>query len=297
MVNRLPPLREVNHRIPLIEESKHYAYHLPHCGDALKQQLWDKIRLYMDANWWVMKSVPQATLMLCIPKKSRKLQTGIDCCKRNNNMVKDVTPFLDQDQLRMDVARGKYCSKIDLSNAYEQVQIEPEDVWKTAFATIYRTFISQVMQQGDCNAPATFQCLMPVIFRDHIGCCVYIYLDDIFVYSGTLEDHEQHLRIVFNELEKANFYLEQEKCNLYAEKLDCLGHVIDHKGIHADRDKMSWIHSWRMPRSLNEVQQFVGLVEYLAQFMPEVVHIEILVRIAPYAWSKAPDVYCVPSTN
>ena len=75
MVNRLPPLWEVNHRILLIEESKHYAYHLPHCADVLKQQLSDKIWLYMDANWWIMKSVPQATLMLCIPKKSRKLQT------------------------------------------------------------------------------------------------------------------------------------------------------------------------------------------------------------------------------
>ena len=135
---------------------------------------------------------------------------------------------------------------------------------------IYGTFISQVMQQGDCNAPATFQCLITVIFRDHIGCCIYVYLNDIFVYSDTLEDHERHLRIVFNKLEKADFYLEQEKCDLYAEKLDCLGHIIDHKGVHTDRDKMSRICSWRMPKSLNEVQRFVGLVEYLAQFMPEV---------------------------
>ena len=66
-------------------------------------------------------------------------------------MVKDVTLFSDHDQIRMDVARAKYRSKIDLSNAYEQVWIEPEDIWKTAFTTFYGTFISQVMQQGDCN--------------------------------------------------------------------------------------------------------------------------------------------------
>ena len=128
--------------------------------------------------------------MLCISKKSGKLQTVIDCHKRNDNMVKDVIPFLDQDQIRMDVTRAKYHSKIDLSNVYEQVWIELEDVWKTAFAMIYGTFISQVMQQGDCNAPATFQRLMTVIFRDHIGHCIYIYLNDIFIYSNTLEDHE-----------------------------------------------------------------------------------------------------------
>ena len=163
-----------------------------------------------------MKSVPQATLMLCIPKKSGKLQT-----------VKDVTLFPDQDLIWMDVTRAKYHLKIDLSSAYEQVWIELEDVWKMAFTMIYRTFISQGMQQGDCNAPVTFQHLMKVIFRDHIGHCIYVYLNDIFVYSNTLEDHERHLWIVFNELEKADFYLEQEKCNLYAEKLDHLGHIID----------------------------------------------------------------------
>ena len=154
----------------------------------------------------------------------------------------------------MDVTRAKYRSKIDLSNAYEQVWIEPEDVWKMAFTMIYGTFNSQVMQQGDCNAHVMFQCLMTVIFRDHIGRCIYVYLDNIFIYSDTLEDHERHLRIVFNKLKKVDFYLEQEKCDLYAEKPDCLGHIIDHKGIHTNRDKMSWICSWRMPKSLNEVQ-------------------------------------------
>ena len=71
-------------------------------------------------------------------------------------MKKDVTPFPDQEQIRNDVARGKYQSKIDMSNAYEQIHVEPSDVWKTAFATIYGTFMSNTMQQGDCNAPATF---------------------------------------------------------------------------------------------------------------------------------------------
>ncbi|KIK24198.1 hypothetical protein PISMIDRAFT_10348 [Pisolithus microcarpus 441] len=55
----------------------------------------------------------------------------------------------------------------------------------------------------------------------------------------TIEDHERHLKIVFEALEKADFYLEKEKCDLYAEKLNCLGHIIDAKGVHADRDKMS----------------------------------------------------------
>ena len=65
----LLPLWEVNHRIPLIDEGKEYPYHLPRCLDSLQQQLLDKIWQHMKAGWWEMKSTPQATPILCIPKK------------------------------------------------------------------------------------------------------------------------------------------------------------------------------------------------------------------------------------
>jgi len=69
---------------------------------------------------------------------------------------------------------------------------------------------------------------------------------------------------------KVEFYLKHEKCDLYAEKLDYLGHMINECGVHADTDKMARICEWRKPCNLNEVQQFVGLIEYLAQFMSDV---------------------------
>ena len=143
------------------------------------------------------KAVPQATPLLCIPKKTGKLRTVVDCHQRNNNTIKDVTPFLDQDEIRMNVAQAKFCSKIDLSNAYEQICIEPSDVHKTTFSTVFGTFESNVMQQGDCNAPTTFLWLMTTIFHDVIGIFVYAYLDDLFVFSNTLEDHEKHLEYIF----------------------------------------------------------------------------------------------------
>ena len=101
-------------------------------------------------------------------------------------------------------------------NAYEQIRVEPKDVWKTVFATIYGTFVSHTMQQGDCNAPATFQRLMTVILRDYIGRFIHVYLDDIFVYSNSIEEHKKHLELVFNKLRQAHLYLEESKLNLYS---------------------------------------------------------------------------------
>jgi hypothetical protein len=67
-------------------------------------------------------------------------------------MVKDIIPFPDQDLIHLDMAQVTYCLKIDLSDMYEQVQVEPEDVWKTTFSMIHGVYESLVMQQGDCNA-------------------------------------------------------------------------------------------------------------------------------------------------
>ena len=100
----------------------------------------------------------------------------------------------------MDVARVKFHSKIDLSNAYEQVRIEPEDVPKTTFATVFRTSLSEVMQQGDCNTPATFQWLMTAILRDAMGIFAHAYLNNLFIYSETLDDHDAHLEHIFQKL-------------------------------------------------------------------------------------------------
>ena len=146
-------------------------------------------------------------------------------------------PFPDQEQIHHDIAWGKYWSKIYMSNAYEQIYVKPQDVWKTAFAKIYGTFVSHTMQQGDCNASATFQRLMTVIFWDFIGRFVHIYLDDIFVYSNSIKEHEKHLGLVFDKLHKVRLYLEASKLDLYSKRMDCLGHIIDDRGIHGDTKK------------------------------------------------------------
>ena len=76
---RLPPLREVNHRIPLIDDKFVYHYQLPRCAEAVKPLLLEKIRKYTDADWWISATVPQAAPLLCIAKKSGGLRTVVDC--------------------------------------------------------------------------------------------------------------------------------------------------------------------------------------------------------------------------
>ncbi len=266
----LPPFREINHSIPLVDERKRYNYHLPRRPEALRTQLSDKIERYVQAGWWVPRAVDQAAPLLCVYKKDGRLRTVVDLRQRNDNTVRDVTPFPDQDQIRNDVARARYRTKLDMSDAYEQTRIAEEDVPKTAFATIFGTFVSRVMQQGDCNAPSTFQRLMTQIFRERIGRTIHVYLDDIFIFTNTLEEHIENIRWVFAKLREHRLYLSAKKVDILSSSMDCLGHLIDDRGLHADSDKMVRIRDWPVPKNWHDVQQFLGLVQYLAHFMPDV---------------------------
>ena len=161
---KLPPIWEVNHKINLIHPKKYIHYQLLKCPEHFHEELSQKIERYTTAQWWIPAMAHQVVPMLCIPKKNGKLRTVFDLREQNNNTVKDVTPFPDQDIICNDMARVAYHSKLDMSKAYEQIRIVPEHVHKTAFTTVLGTFRSQVMQMGDCNALSMFQRLMTAIF-------------------------------------------------------------------------------------------------------------------------------------
>ena len=113
--------------------------------------------------------------------------------QQNKNTWKDVTTFPDQDAIHHDIVRATFRSKLDMTEAYEQMHIRPEDVRKTTFSTIFGMFQSRVMQMGDCNAPSIFQQLMTAIFRDFLGRVIHVYLDDIFIYSQSIQEHIEHI--------------------------------------------------------------------------------------------------------
>jgi len=95
---------------------------------------------------------------------------------------------------------------------------------------------------------------MTSIFCNVIGKFIHVYLDDIFIYSQSVDEHEKHLRVVFERLRSSQLYLKWSKCDLYTNEIDCLGHMIDDQGIHPDMDKMDRIWKWRIPRNYNDVQ-------------------------------------------
>ncbi|GBG78703.1 hypothetical protein CBR_g27928 [Chara braunii] len=158
-----------------------------------------------------------------------------------------------------------YFSKLDLKSSYHQIEIQPQDRYKTAFKTRYGHFQCVVMPFGLTNAPATFQAAMTTEFRDVLDCSVLIYLNDILVYSRTLDEHIVHLRVILEHLRLAKYKANLDKCEFAKQELEYLGHYVTPKGICPLADKIQAIVDWPEPlaRRIGRFSQKVSLVNTL----------------------------------
>jgi hypothetical protein len=223
---RLLPLRAVNHTIPLINPDVQYSSRPPRCLVALFPQLREKTQQYVNAGWWEPAHGKNALPLLAIPKICVELIlcTVIDAQERNANTIIDSMPLPNQNLIREAVVSHKYISVIDISDAYEQLHIVPEDVPKTLFSSLLGTFVSNVLQQGDCNGPSSWQRLMTYVFCERIGVKIWVYLDDIYVFTHTIKEHENALEYVLKCLTHEQLYISPKKFRLYTIRFNCLGH-------------------------------------------------------------------------
>ena len=159
---------------------------------------------------------------------------------------------------------------LDLKSAYEQIHIVLEHVTRYAVTTPDSNMVSQVPQMGDCNAPATYQALMNHLFSSYIGRFMDVYLDDIIIYSDTLEEHIWHVKIVLDVLSRERLYLSGSKLRFIAPALKILGWVIDNHGIQMDSNEVDTVMNWKVPTNCDLLRGFIGSVGYLADDIPNI---------------------------
>ena len=123
------------------------------------------------------------------------------------------------------------------------------------------------MPFGLTNAPATFQRLMERVLAGlHWTTCL-IYLDDILIFSATVQQHFTRLREIFDRLKQAGLKIKPSKCLLLQKSIKYLGHVVSEHGIKTDSDKTRCIADWPTPSCLQDLKQFLGLASYYRRFV------------------------------
>ena len=123
---------------------------------------------------------------------------------------------------------------------------------------------------GGHNALSTFQWVLTWVFHDRIRLDVHVWFNDIFIGTDSIQEHNNRLLWVFECLKSEYLYISRKKFDPYAPVLNILRCKIDSNGIHADSNKLIKIRNWRTPKDHMEVLQFLGLIEYLACFLPNI---------------------------
>ncbi|GBG76419.1 hypothetical protein CBR_g22167 [Chara braunii] len=260
--------REVVHAIEIIPGSsipKGRIYRMsPGELDELRRQLKELV----EKGWIQPSGSPYGSPVLFVPKKKEgTLRMCIDYSCLNAFTVKNIEPLPRINDLLDRVQGCRYFSKIDLKSGYHQIAIRPEDQHKTVFQTSYDLYEFVVMPFGLCNAPGTFRHAMNLIFHDYLDKFVIVYLDDILIFSTTVEEHVAHLDKVLGLLLQHKFKINGEKCEFGRTRVLYLGHEISAEGLKPDDVKVASIRDWLRPQSVTEMRSFLGMTDYYRNFV------------------------------
>jgi hypothetical protein len=189
----MPPDRDIEFVIDLIPGTspiakRPYRMAAPELAE-LKKQLGELQR----SGFIRPSSSPWGAPVLFVEKKDKSMRMCVDYRSLNEVTIKNKYPLPRIDDLFDQLKGAKYFSKVDLRSGYHQLKIRESDIPKTAFVTRYGLYEFTVMSFGLTNAPAYFMSLMNKVFMEELDKFVVVFIDDILVYSKSVEEHEQHL--------------------------------------------------------------------------------------------------------
>ncbi len=215
---------------------------------------------------------PYNSPLWIVPKKQdnsmkKKWRIVIDYRKLNEVTIDDKFPIPHIETILSKLGRAQYFTTLDLAKGFHQVLIKEEDRPKTAFSTPQGHFEFIRMPFGLKNAPATFQRLMNSVLREYINKICVVYLDDILIFSSSIEEHTQNINKIFSALRKHNLKIQVDKCKFFAKTTEFLGHTLTTEGIQPNLSKIENIQKLKLPTTSKQIKSFLGITGYYRKFV------------------------------
>jgi len=213
---------------------------------------------------------PAGSPILFVPKPHGSwLYLCVDYWALNKITIPNRYPLPLMQELQ-DRVQGAQCfTKLDLKNGFHLIRVREGDEWKTAFRTQYGLFEFQVMPFGLTNAPSTFQDMMNHVFPDLLDVRVLAYMDDILIYVKTEKEHDCLVKEVLERLQTNRLAVAPEKCIWKTQEVEFLRYVIRRNGIAMSREKVEAVLNWEKPRSVSEIQSFLGFANFYRHFIKD----------------------------
>ena len=267
LANHLPPRRPGIDHVIDVEASKPPRPHIY----GLTRQETEAVKKYIDEmmgkGFIRPSSSPYASPVLVVKKPGGGLRICVDyrglnaVTKKNRN----APPSIKETLARM--AKVRIMSIVNVIAAFNSVRIKDGDEEKTAFQTRYRLYEYLVMPFGLCNALGTFQTFINETLREHLDDICSAYLDDVLIYSEDESLYEGHVLAVLQKLKDAGMYLDAAKCKFKVKRVKYLGLILTTDGLEMDPKKVATIKDWSLPRTVKDVQSFLGFANFYRRFI------------------------------
>ena len=230
----LPPHRERDHAIELEQGQTALFKPLYPLDEEKLKALNEYLRKNLDRGWIRASSSSAGAPILFANKKDGGLRLCVDYRGLNAVTKKDryPLPLISEAIDRRQTA--KYFTKLDIKDAYHNIRVRHGDEWKTAFWTRYGLFKYTVMPFGLTNTPAMFQRWINRILSQELDVCCIAYLDDMLIYSDTLEQHQKDVLRIMKRLKEAGIKLKPTKCEFHKKETEYLGIIIGPEGTKVD---------------------------------------------------------------
>ncbi|GFO14964.1 Pol polyprotein [Plakobranchus ocellatus] len=213
---------------------------------------------------------PFSSPVVCCRKKDGRLRLCVDYRLLNIRTKKDNYCLPRIEEILDSLKGAALFSRLDLKSGYHQIEIAEEDKERTAFTVGPLGFYEHNrLAFGLCNSPATFQRVMEDCFDDINLKDMFVYIDDIIVFSRTVEEHLEKLRKVFCRLRDCGLKLAPQKCELLQREISFLGYQVSEAGIHTDPEKVQKVRQWKTPRNNKELASFLGFASYYRRFVKD----------------------------
>uniref|UniRef100_A0AAQ4P5C7 ribonuclease H n=1 Tax=Gasterosteus aculeatus aculeatus TaxID=481459 RepID=A0AAQ4P5C7_GASAC len=212
-------------------------------------------------------SSPAGAGFFFVGKKDGTLRPCIDYSPLNAITVKNRYPLPLMNTVFDQLQHAQIFTKLDLRNAYHLVRIREGDEWKTGFNTPSGHYEYLVMPFGLTNAPAVFHAMINDVLRDFLDHFVYVYIDDILIYSPDLDTHKRQVELVLQRLLDNGLYVKAEKSEFHATTVSFLGFIVAPGNVQMDSAKVSAVADWPTPDNRKKLQQFLGFANFYRRFI------------------------------
>jgi len=176
-------------------------------------------------------SSPIGAPILVVPKPDGRLRLCVDYRGLKKITIKNMYPLPWMSKLRSRLGKATLFTKLDLKNGYYLIRIAEGEEWKTAFKSRYFLYEYTLMPFGFCNPPSMFQSMINDVFCDMLDVRVIAYMDDILIYTETVEEHASLVRRVMERLRNARLCDSIKKSSFYQREVEFLGYKISDRRI------------------------------------------------------------------